>query len=158
MDFFNERLTPKDLEMLVKGARDAAKQDNILKEQWFNNRTVFFIPRDRRGALTDEAYQQADVVLRQPGLTVLAGPCYYAFCCKVDRIAGGGLHPARPYDLADAITYLRAYLRKSGQNYVSRATMQTCESNTAQNLVQVHTKWSERPQADIGLQGSHNFL
>ncbi|KAJ4393003.1 hypothetical protein N0V93_002207 [Gnomoniopsis smithogilvyi] len=125
LDFFNERLTTKDLELLVKGAREAAKYDHTLKEQWFNNRTVFFIPRDRRDALTTEAYQQADVIFRQPGLTVLAAPWYYALCCKMDRIAGGGLHPARSYDLDDAITYLRSYLRKRGQGTVSRTVIQS---------------------------------
>lgn len=113
VDFFNNYLTAADYEHLISSAREAAKKDKTLKEEWFNNRTIFFIPKDQRHTLTQQSYEQREIIFQQPGLTVLAAPWNYAFCCKVDRMAGGGLNSARAYDLSDAVEYLRRYLARA---------------------------------------------
>lgn len=120
VDFFNVNLDPKDVEYIIIGARDAAKKNRILGEEWFNNRAILFIPNDRRQALTDEAYAQKEIIFQEPGLTVLAAPWSYSFCCKVDRMAGNGLHSARQYDLDDAVQYLARYLRFVKRDQVSQ--------------------------------------
>lgn len=124
VDFFNEYLTPADYENLVRSARDAAKRDTSLGEEWFNNRTILFIPNNQRRSLTDEAIQQGEVIFKKKGLTVLAAPWNYAFCCKVDRLAGSGLYGARQYDLSDAVEYLGRHLETAGASSVSKKTIQ----------------------------------
>ncbi|RYP91882.1 hypothetical protein DL770_002004 [Monosporascus sp. CRB-9-2] len=111
VDFFNEFMTRKESGILLNGAKNALKHDKSLQEQWFNNRTIFFIPRDKRAMLTQEAFQQQDIMFSENGLTVLAAPWKYAFCCKVGRIAGDSILSARPYDLDDAVQYLYRHVR-----------------------------------------------
>jgi hypothetical protein len=124
VDFFNDNLTAKDLESLINGAKAAAKRDKRLTEQWLNNRTIFFIPKNQRAALTAAALQQREVIFLAPGLTVLAAPWDYAFCCKVDRLAGAGIRPAAVYDRDDAVEYLSRYLSKHGMAQVQKKTVQ----------------------------------
>ncbi|KAI0110318.1 hypothetical protein GGR51DRAFT_510619 [Nemania sp. FL0031] len=123
LDFFNNRLTPKDFELLVMGARESLKRDKTLEEDWFNNRTILFMPQEQRSTLTDEAFNQQEVIFHQPGLTILAAPWNYAFCCKVDRLAGGGIQSARIYDLDDAVQYLAQYLKLQRQTQIQRETI-----------------------------------
>lgn len=106
IDFFNTYLTANDYELLIKGTKDATEKLLVFKNDWFNNRTLFFIPMDKRSALTDEAFRQNEIVFQAPGLTVLAAPWKYSFCCKVDRLSGSG----RTYDFPDAVQYLSRYL------------------------------------------------
>lgn len=77
--FFNNRLTVKEYEILTKATKEATKRDNLLAERWFNNRNVFFVPIEKRSALTAKAFRQHEVVFTVPGLTVLAAPWQYAF-------------------------------------------------------------------------------
>lgn len=58
----------------------------------------------------DQAFTQQEVIFRAEGLTVLAARWQYAFCCKVDRLAGAGLHAPLIYNLDDAVLYLKRYL------------------------------------------------
>ncbi|KAI2624293.1 hypothetical protein GGR54DRAFT_569301 [Hypoxylon sp. NC1633] len=125
LDFFNNRLTREPLELLRKGARKATQRSNALQEGWFNNRTVLFIPKDQRDTLTEEAFDQGVVIFSAPGLTVLAAPWQYAFCAKVDRLAGGGLHAPRPYDLPDATQYMNQYLYSYSLTSVPSTTVET---------------------------------
>ncbi|CAH0051436.1 unnamed protein product [Clonostachys solani] len=123
VDFYNEYLSATDYELLLKGAQKAAKHNKLLEADWFNNRTVFFIPQDQRQSLSQEAYNQNEVIFQQPGLTVLAAPWYYSFCCKVDRLAGGGITKGRSYDLNDAVDYLARYLHNIQEATVPLATV-----------------------------------
>ncbi|KAK4126283.1 hypothetical protein N657DRAFT_679242 [Parathielavia appendiculata] len=91
VDFFNKYRTVTDFEQLVKGAREAAKRNPELNEEWFNDTTILFIPKDQRQTLTEEAFAQQEVIFKERGLTLLAAPWQYAFCCKADHLAGGGL-------------------------------------------------------------------
>ncbi|KAG6020916.1 hypothetical protein E4U41_002678 [Claviceps citrina] len=119
VDFFNVYLGSEDVENIILGARDATKRNKSLGEGWFNNRTILFIPNDQRQALTDEAYAQNEIIFQEPGLTVLAAPWNYAFCCKVDRISGKG-SDERKYDLEDAVQYLDRYLRSVKKDQIAR--------------------------------------
>ncbi|KAK4152496.1 hypothetical protein C8A00DRAFT_16204 [Chaetomidium leptoderma] len=123
VDFFNTQLTAADLGMIVEGAKAATKGNPKLDETWFNNRTILFIPKDQRNALTEQAIAQNEIIFQKPGLTVLAAPWPYSFCCKVDRLAGGGVNSARVYDLDDAVQYLRRSLIKAKVAQVPLATV-----------------------------------
>ncbi|KAG6006971.1 hypothetical protein E4U43_000372 [Claviceps pusilla] len=116
IDFFNAYLGPDDVNKLATAARDAIKRNKGLGEDWFNSRALFFVPNDKHQALTDEAFSQREIIFEEPGLTVLAAPWNYAFCCKVDRIARAGHGDPRPYDLDDAMHYLARYLRPFKQD------------------------------------------
>jgi hypothetical protein len=48
----------------------------------------------------------------------------YAFCCKLDRLSGGGILGARAYDLNDAIDYLARYLAGERKTQVALQTVQ----------------------------------
>lgn len=89
------------------------------------NRTILFIPTEKRTTLTDEALAQNEIIFREKGLIVLAAPWNYAFCCKLDRLAGGGIHGARGYYMSDAAQYLHRYLLKSGKAQVQKTIVQT---------------------------------
>lgn len=124
LDFFNDNLTASDFEVLIKAAKEATKKDKNLSEDWFNNRTIFFIPKDKRSVLTEAALRQREVIFMAPGLTVLAAPWQYSFCCKLDRLAGGGLHSARHYDLDDAVEYLHQYMTTNNVTQIPKDTVQ----------------------------------
>ena len=124
LDFFNNALEVKDYEQLLKGAKRAIEKIHALQEEWFNNRTIFFIPMDQRNLLTRQAFQQNEIVFRATGLTVLAAPWHYAFCCKIDRLAGGGLKTGKSYDLDDAVQYIIQYIRRSNISQVPRSTVE----------------------------------
>lgn len=111
IDFFNNNLKKEHMDLILAAARYAREQDSNLPSQWLNNRTVLFIRADLRNTLTNEAYQQNEVVFEQRGLRVLAAPWNYAFCAKLDRLTGAtDLGESRPYDVSDAAAYLHRYL------------------------------------------------
>lgn len=129
LEFFNEKLTPRELDLLINGAREAVKQDSTLQWHWSKSGKLFFIPRDnRREALTNEAFQQRNVIFSKPGLTVLAAPWYYSLCCKVDRVDKGSYFPYRNLDENDAIAFLWEYYQTPDRPAVSRAMLQNCKS------------------------------
>ncbi|EAQ88160.1 hypothetical protein CHGG_04779 [Chaetomium globosum CBS 148.51] len=107
----------------MSAAKDAVGRDPQLNEGWFNNHTVFFIPQAQRDALTDQAFAQNEVIFQHGGLRVLAAPWKYAFCCKIDRLAGGGVAAAQSYDLSDAVHYLARYLAQQKLTSVPLATV-----------------------------------
>lgn len=123
VDFYNNRLTVAEFGYLMSAAKDAVGRDPQLNEGWFNNHTVFFIPQAQRDALTDQAFAQNEVIFQHGGLRVLAAPWKYAFCCKIDRLAGGGVVAAQSYDLSDAVHYLARYLAQQKLTSVPLATV-----------------------------------
>lgn len=142
VDFFNDHLTRQEAELILRGAREASSHDRRLAEEWFNNRTILFIPRDLRATLTDESLHHREVVFAAPGLTVLAAPWNYAFCCKVDRISGQGMHDARPYDLSDAIQYIHRYVQQHRITHVRRGDVQAW-------FTRFSLRWSNNTEAVI---------
>ncbi|KAI1775297.1 hypothetical protein F4818DRAFT_45531 [Hypoxylon cercidicola] len=143
VDFYNNYLTAKDFEYLVNGAREAAKKNKQLEEEWFNNRTILFMPKDQRAALTDEAFAQQEIIFQKPGLTVLAAPWKYAFCCKLDRMAGGGVMGPRSYDLDDAVQYLSRYLQQQNLAAIQKATIEAW-------FVQYSLSWTRQVDEVLG--------
>lgn len=90
-DFFNNNFGQQEYELITAAAMAAQKKDKKLETAWLNNRTIVFMPIDLRNSLTSEAIAQNEVVFEASGLKVVAAPWNYAFCCKVDRLAGSGL-------------------------------------------------------------------
>ncbi|KAI0911599.1 hypothetical protein F4823DRAFT_298349 [Ustulina deusta] len=125
VDFFNSRMTAQEIALLVDGAKATAKRTTGLEGDWFNNRTILFMPRAQVASLTDQAFAQDEVIFHERGLKILAAPWNYAFCCKVDRISGGGIHGAREYDLDDACHYLLQYLRSTETAQIKQPTIYT---------------------------------
>ncbi|KAH6856705.1 hypothetical protein B0I37DRAFT_81102 [Chaetomium sp. MPI-CAGE-AT-0009] len=123
VDFYNSRLSVAEFGNLMKAAKDAVDRDPQLNEGWFNNHTVFFIPQSQRDSLTTQAFAQNEVIFQHGGLKVLAAPWQYAFCCKVDRLAGGGVVSPQNYDLSDAVHYLARYLAKHKLTTVTLTTV-----------------------------------
>ncbi|KAF5615164.1 hypothetical protein F52700_13553 [Fusarium sp. NRRL 52700] len=124
VDFFNDNLTPEDFELLAKGIRSASKKDKTLTSDWLNNRTILFVSKDKQRTLSQQAYEQREIIFEEPSLTVLAAPWEYAFCCKVDRISGAGPHSPESYDANDAVAYLHRYLAKSKLENNPESTVQ----------------------------------
>ncbi|KAI1144708.1 hypothetical protein F4825DRAFT_476932 [Nemania diffusa] len=122
VDFFNSRMTTQEIALLVDGAKATAKRTKGLEGDWFNNRTILFMPHE--------------VIFYERGLKILAAPWNYAFYCKVDRISGGGIHGqrypqvnavhgAREYDLDDACHYLLQYVRSTETAQIKQSTIYT---------------------------------
>jgi len=123
VDFYNNHLRQADYELILKGVEYARNRDPILQGEWFNNRTILFIPKAQRGYLTDEAISQNEVVFERPGLKVVAAPWNYAICAKLDRCAGAGINGQRTYDYSDAATYLHRYLELYRIRSVARSAI-----------------------------------
>ena len=120
VDFFNQYLTRTEAHLLQDAAAKARQlmssgQGVDLPDDWFNNRTMYFIPPHLRQQLTDEAIAQDEVIFHARGLRVLAAPWVYAFCAKVDCISG----TLCARDTADAVNYLCCYLVRNRMSAVS---------------------------------------
>ena len=128
VDFFNQALTKDQLQLLIAAARDAQSRIKVLQNEWINNRTILFIPRDKQRSLTEEAIRQNEVIFDEPGLKVLAAPWLYACCAKIDRVvgssAGTALSDAQPYDVPDAAGYLHRYLELNRRNIIARTDIE----------------------------------
>lgn len=99
------------------------KKDKTLTDDWFNDRTVLFIPKNQRQNLSLEAINQGEVIFKQPGSTLLAALWDYALCCKIDRLSGSGVVGPQAYGMSDVVEYLSRYLRKAGVSRISKETV-----------------------------------
>lgn len=115
-DFFNNDFSQQEYELITAATIVAQMKDEKLETTWLNNRTIVFMPIDLRNSLTPEAIAQNEIVFKAPSLKVVAAPWNYAFCYKVNRLAGSSLLNARSYDLSDAAAYLKRYLASVGKN------------------------------------------
>ncbi|KAK3306680.1 uncharacterized protein B0T15DRAFT_527950 [Chaetomium strumarium] len=120
IDFFNANLTSAELKRLSEAAEQAAKCDAKLDNSWLNNRTSVFIRQDQRRLLTEQALQEGEAIIKRPGLTVLAPPWEYVFCCQVERLVSDDV---RDHDFEDAVTVLGWYLKKNGMPVLPMATV-----------------------------------
>ena len=57
------------------------------------------------------SHHQNAILFNKPGLTVYAVPWQYALCGKTDRLTKPD---RRPYDVADAVAYLRQCIMANG--------------------------------------------
>ncbi|KAF2761227.1 hypothetical protein EJ05DRAFT_473767 [Pseudovirgaria hyperparasitica] len=123
IDFFNSILKDKEFKAIIEASSYARSKDRQLQSDWFNNRTVLFVPRSQRDALTRRAIAQNEVVFQAKGLTVLAAPWDYAIAAKLNRLTGssGSGKPSKPYDMSDAATYLERYLRSKRAKGITKS-------------------------------------
>lgn len=107
--------------LLDRAMQNAQRRFPALGTDWLNTETQMWMPGPLHQELTAGAKQQNVKVYDGSGLTILAAPWEYAFSAKISRIMTGGAQ-ARPYDLADAITYIHQYIRGHGNRPVPVAT------------------------------------
>lgn len=108
-----------------EAARHANRQmGGALGAEWFNNTTQVMMGRRVQNALVEDAIRQNAVVFQKveggKGLCIYAAPWSYALCGKLNRLCTTN---PRPYDLADAISYLHQYLLTNGQQSVKKSTI-----------------------------------
>jgi hypothetical protein len=125
VDWFNNSLS-RDQDQLLRQAanyalQQAKRQGMNIASNWFNNKTMLFIPRNLRQRLVAQSLEQNYTVFSGPGLRVIAAPWGYALLTKLDRMAGGG---GKPYDPVDAANYLRQYLLHKKIKRVPISTIQ----------------------------------
>jgi hypothetical protein len=112
VDFLGTNLDNRQQGLLDEAAQYAESQSRVpLAGEWFNNQTALWLPIDVHRELTRVALEQNAIVFEERGLKVVAAPWSYAFCTKADRLSRDN---ARPYDLADAPSYLRFYIDAHG--------------------------------------------
>jgi hypothetical protein len=111
VDWFNNSLSPDQDKLLRQAANYALQQAKRhgfnIASNWFNNKTMLFIPPNLRSRLLAESVEQNYTVFSAPGLRIIAAPWSYACLTKLDRMAGGG---GKSYDPEDAANYLHQYL------------------------------------------------
>lgn len=106
VDIFGTNLNNQTRFLLDEAMQYAIQQtQQPLGTDWFNTETQMWMSPQIHQDLTQRAIQQNIIVFERPGLTLLAAPWNYAFGSKVSRLLTGSGN-ARPYDLADALTYL----------------------------------------------------
>ncbi|MCJ1369573.1 hypothetical protein MMC20_000785 [Loxospora ochrophaea] len=125
--FFNQSLNKKQRKLLHQatlfaGLQMRSKWRIELLPTWFTSASF---PLELRKQLTNEAFEQNDVVFQAAGLEVLAAPWQYAFSAEVDKIArGGGSGGSQGYDNGNnAAHYLCYYLTKRNETYVPIRTV-----------------------------------
>jgi hypothetical protein len=114
IDFFRTNIDNNQRRLLGQAASYAERQSlSPLGASWFNNENeVTLYDLDVHRKVTREALAQNEIVFQTKGLKVIASPWEFAFCAKVSRFARGRRRGARPYDLADAVSYLRRYIQR----------------------------------------------
>ena len=113
VDFFGTNLNNNQRILLNDAAKYAERRSATpLGGEWFNNQTMLWLPPDVHRTVTEEALRQNEVVVEKRGLKIVAAPWNYALCGKMNRLVRPD--QLRPYDLPDAVAYLRYYIRKNG--------------------------------------------
>ncbi|KAF1985543.1 hypothetical protein K402DRAFT_103628 [Aulographum hederae CBS 113979] len=124
VDIFGTNLDNRARMLLDEAMQYAIQHSPVaLGTDWFNTETQMWMSPGMQRDLTEEALRQQIVVFRQPGLTLLAAPWGYAFGAKVQRLVTRS-EQARPYDLDDAVSYLRQLVQR---NEGRPATLQQLE-------------------------------
>lgn len=157
LEFFNEKLTSSDLDLLIEGASKAMGKDPRLQVHWSRNAKLFYIPRDNQHeALTKEALKLNNVIFKKPGLTVLAAPWYYSFCCKLNRIDSTWYLPHWIPDLSDATAFLWVQYEEHGQRKITPAMLSHCKLPRGRTYKSRYGRKFRR--TNYVLQGSSDFL
>ncbi|KAK1768947.1 hypothetical protein QBC33DRAFT_367200 [Phialemonium atrogriseum] len=121
IDVFGSDFTNQDRSLLDEAMQDARRRFPELGTDWLNTETQMWMTGPMHQELTAGARRQDVRIFDEAGLTIYAAPWEYAFSAKISRILTGG-HQARPYDLADAVTYIHQYIRTHGNQPVRVAT------------------------------------
>ncbi|KAH8689477.1 hypothetical protein BGW36DRAFT_401834 [Talaromyces proteolyticus] len=115
VDFFSHIFAQPHLDILREAGLYAIERSSAaLSRDWLNNATAR-MPGvvENIDHLIQTAVAQNVVLMRAPGLTVVAAPWDYSFIKKVSRITQG---TGRPYDGADAVAYLHQYIIRTNGN------------------------------------------
>lgn len=124
VDFFLATPNATEHTVIHEAARSAARSARAhqgdIGANWFNNATQLLMGRDIQARLAQAAIQQ-NVIVHQyrgsrGGIVVYAAPWAYAFCGKLNRLCESN---ARPYDITDAVSYLRQHIQTTGRQTIS---------------------------------------
>ena len=110
VDVFGSDFDNNARRLMDDAMHDAQQHFPELGTDWLNTETQMWMPGPMHHELTAAAKKQDVKVFDGSGLTIYAAPWAYAFSAKVSRILTGG-DQTRPYDLADAVTYIHEYIR-----------------------------------------------
>jgi hypothetical protein len=92
-----------------------------LEDGWWNNEVNLGLPTKLLQKITEEAIEQDEVVFQRRALKVIAAPWELQLCGKINRHACGDT--VRPYDISDAVAYLRRYIERHDGHPVSAKTI-----------------------------------
>jgi hypothetical protein len=114
VDFFGTDIDNNQRRSLGHAVSSAERQStSTLGASWFDNENeVTICDLDVHLKVTHEALAQTEIGFQRTGLKITASPWQFAFCAKVSRFASGRKGGARPYDLTDAVSYLRRYTQR----------------------------------------------
>lgn len=115
--------------------------NGALGADWFNNTTQVMMGRQVQRDLANEALYQNAIVYEKiqngNGLRIYAAPWSYALCGELNRLCAD---VRRPYDVADAVSYLHQYLRTTGKQSVKKSTIFTWCQNYRKEVNQAVLK------------------
>lgn len=108
-------------------ARYAERQSQTpLGGEWFNNQTMLWLPPNVHRKVTQEVFEQTEVVFDRRGLKVVAAPWNYALCGKMNRLVRPDQSP--PYDFADVASYLHCYILEHGRPVSAARIKRWCQA------------------------------
>ena len=92
VDFFGTNLNNEQRILLDEAAGYAAagyaeRQSRIpLGGEWYNNQAMLWLPPNVHRRVTQEAFEQNEVIFEKRGLKMVAAPWNYALCGKLNRL------------------------------------------------------------------------
>lgn len=113
VDVFSSDIGNQTRTLLDDAMYDAQSHIPGLGTDWINTETQMWMRGDMQHELTTAARAQNVKVYNEAGLTIYAAPWEYAFSAKMNRVADPR-GQARPYDLDDAVVYIRQYIQAHG--------------------------------------------
>ncbi|KAI4257446.1 MAG: hypothetical protein L6R42_005656 [Xanthoria sp. 1 TBL-2021] len=151
VDFFGTNLNNNQRVLLDEAAKYAERKSlTPLGAEWFNSQTMLWLPPDVHHTVTDEALRQNEIVFHKRGLKVIAAPWNYALCGKMNRLVRPD--QTRPYDLADAVSYLRYYIEKHGRPVSSARIKEWCrhyQKETSNEVIRaINEEYKRRYRTD----------
>ena len=120
VDFLGSNMD-RDQHGILMRAAAVAKCHGQLAHGWFNNEVSLGLPAKALQKVIREAIAQDEVVFQMRGLKVIAAPWEFQLCGKMNRHACGDI--MRPYDISDAVSYLRRYIQTHDNEPVSVRTI-----------------------------------
>ena len=113
VDFFGTNIDGDQRILLDDAAKYAERRSQtLLGSEWFDNQTMLWLPPKIHRKVTQEAFEQNEVVFERKGLKVIAAPWRYVLCGKMGRLVRSA--QAQPYDITDAASCLRQHILKHG--------------------------------------------
>ena len=142
VDFFGTNLNNNQRILLDEAAKYAERKSQTPPGgEWFNNRTMLWLPPNVHRKVTQEALDQNEVVFSKRGLKVVAAPWNYALCGKMNRLVRPD--QARAYDVTDAASYLHYYIIKHGGPVSAARVQRWCQAyqkDTSKDVIRAVNK------------------